>query len=329
MQYCLRSEDLQAFTSAAKSFLYLGLLDKPTETVLYRETKDGGLGLLHIRYRAKAALLSTFLQTAINPNFYRNNYHNVMYRKYVLNEQIEAPKIPQSLAGDFFPILRELNMAIGGLETVNLKTMYKFLVSEAIRVQDNEDLTLIGEEKRLIPLNCELIHPTNNWPEAWRRARLKGLGPELTTFVLKVMWGILPTREMLHRILPKIYLTSVCPLCSQDVRGPTEDISHALMDCEANRETPASLTTLLRTYQPAITTTQVLALDLEIDPVMELPLVWIIATSLSSIWNQRQEGSVSDAKSRAELMARCKILRESSDKNAFTLTSLALGTMIN
>ena len=94
----LRSEDLQAFTSAAKSFVYLGLLDKPTETVLYRETKDGGLGLLHIRYRAKAALLSTFLQTAINPNFYRNNYHNVMYRKYVLNEQIEAPKIPQSLA---------------------------------------------------------------------------------------------------------------------------------------------------------------------------------------------------------------------------------------
>ena len=56
--------------------LNLGLLDKPTETVLYRETKDGGLGLLHIRYRAKAALLSTFLQTAINSNFYRNNYHN-------------------------------------------------------------------------------------------------------------------------------------------------------------------------------------------------------------------------------------------------------------
>ena len=65
-----RSKDLQAFTSAAKSFVYLGLLCKPNETVLYRETKDGGLGLLHIQYRAKAALLSTFLQTAINLNFH-------------------------------------------------------------------------------------------------------------------------------------------------------------------------------------------------------------------------------------------------------------------
>ena len=64
-----RSEDLQAFTSAAKSLVYLGLLCKPNENVLYRETNDGGLGLLHIRYRTKAALLSTFLQTAINPNF--------------------------------------------------------------------------------------------------------------------------------------------------------------------------------------------------------------------------------------------------------------------
>ena len=65
-----RSKDLQAFTSAAKSFVYLGLLCKPNETVLYRETKDGSLGLLHIQYRAKAALLSTFLQTAINLNFH-------------------------------------------------------------------------------------------------------------------------------------------------------------------------------------------------------------------------------------------------------------------
>ena len=56
-----RSEDLQAFTSAAKSFVCLGLLCKPKENVLYRETKDGGLGLLHIQCRAKAALLSTFI----------------------------------------------------------------------------------------------------------------------------------------------------------------------------------------------------------------------------------------------------------------------------
>ena len=108
----------------------------------------------------------------------------------------------------------------------------------------------------------------------------------------------------MHRILPKLYLTSVCPLCNQEGRGPIEDTRHTLVDCRANGETPANLMTLLRLYQPGITATQVLALDLEVDSSMELPLVWIISTSLLSIWDQRQDGSVSDARTRAELLAR-------------------------
>ena len=202
------------------------------------------------------------------------------------------------------------------------------MVSDAIRVREDPDPSLIGEEKGLIPLDCELALPSNDWPGAWRKARLKGLGPELTSFLLKMMWGILPTRERLHRILPKTYLTNASPLCSQVDREHREYVGHALMDCEANQGTPADLMALLRTYQPAITTTQVLALDLEVDPAMELPLVWIIATSLFTIWNQRQEGSVSNAKSRAELKARCKFLEQSKDKNALTMTSLALEKML-
>ena len=103
------------------------------------------------------------------------------------------------------------------------------------------------------------------------------------------MWGILPTRERLHRILPKIYLTNLCPLCNQEDRELREDAGHALMDCKANLGSPALLMALLRTYQPDITTAQVLALDIEVDPAMELPLIWINATSLVLIWTQRQE----------------------------------------
>ena len=322
-----RSEDLQVFTSAAKSFVYIGLLCKPSETVLFRKTEDGGLGLLHIQCRAKAALLSTFLQTAINPNFHRNNFHNVLYRKYVHNENIEAPRIPQSMAGDFFPTLRELYTAFGELETLDLKTVYGFLVADIIRVREDPDSPLIGEERDLIPLACEVARPSNNWPEAWRRARLKGLGPELTSFLLKMMWGILPTRERLHKIMPKLYLTNACPLCNQAGGDQREDTGHALMDCEANQGTPSDLMALLRTYQPAITTRQVLALEIEVDPVMELPLIWITATSLSTIWSQRQEGLISRAKTRAELKAKCKFLEQSIDLNALMMTSLALDKM--
>ena len=143
------------------------------------------------------------------------------------------------------------------------------------------------------------------------------------------MWGILPTRERLHRILPRIYLTNFCPLCSQADHELREDAVHALMDCEANQGSPAVLMALLRTYQPGITTSQVLALDIEVDPAMELLLIWIIATSLFLIWTQRQEGAISNAKFMAELKARCKFLEQSNNKNALTMTSLALKKMLS
>ena len=43
------------------------------------------------------------------------------------------------MAGDFFPTLRELYLAFGELETLDLKTIYRFLVSEAIRVTLDTD----------------------------------------------------------------------------------------------------------------------------------------------------------------------------------------------
>ena len=92
-----RVEDIASFNSVSKSFVYCDLLEKPEETTLYRETQVGGLGLVNIQCCAKAALIVTFLQTAINPQFQRNNYHQTLYLHYVLNEPISAPKIPPQL----------------------------------------------------------------------------------------------------------------------------------------------------------------------------------------------------------------------------------------
>ena len=63
---------------------------------------------------------------------------------------------------------------------------------------------------------------------------------------------------------------------------------------------------------------------------MEIPLIWIIATTLSSIWIQMQEGKVCPAKTRAQLEARCRLLREgrgTSLKNAYTLADIAIQAM--
>ena len=96
------------------------------------------------------------------------------------------------------------------------------------------------------------------------------------------------------------------------------------MNCEANQGSTTLLMALLRTYQPDITTAQVLALDIEVDPAMEQPLILIIATSLLVVWTQRQEEAMSNVKFRAELKTRCKFLEQCNYKNVMTMTSLAL-----
>ena len=104
----LRVADIKQFTKSAKSFLYVDLLEKPDLLTLFRDIDKGGLGLLCIQTRATAALIFSFLQTAISPDFDRNFYHNVLYRKYVLAENINAPKIPHCFASNFFPNIRRL-----------------------------------------------------------------------------------------------------------------------------------------------------------------------------------------------------------------------------
>ena len=103
-----RVGDTNYFLSQSKKFIYADLLEAPEEKILYRDVSDGGLGLFHITSRAKAALIATFLQTAANPNFQRDHYHNTLYRHYVLEEDIPAPAIPPHFRGDFFSNIRDM-----------------------------------------------------------------------------------------------------------------------------------------------------------------------------------------------------------------------------
>ena len=75
---------------------------------------------------------------------------------------------------------------------------------------------------------------------------------------------------------------------------------------------------------------QVLTLDFDLDHSMELPLVWVVGTTFFSVWKQRLKGAVSAALTRAELEARCRLLREGASPalhNFVVLTELALREM--
>ena len=320
----LRICDIKAFNKTAKSFLYADLLEKPDELTLYRCIEDGGLGLLNIQIRAKAALISTFLETAINPNFTRNPYHNYLYQYFILGENFKKPDIPPNFAGNFFPTIRRLKDSKTKIEDCNLKTVYNFLMNDLLRVQTpNDTAEDNGPDSPLVSLKCKTLSPSTDWKRAWRLARSKGLGPEITSLLLKTLWRIIPTRSRLHRILPMAYQSPDCQLCGTPQSRTPETLDHALYSCEANLGLPAKLLATLQRYQPGAEQRSIMTLDLELEPSLELPFTWVIGSCLHLIWSQRESRRVDLAKIRANLEARCRLLRESKAKtwaNAATLT---------
>ena len=71
--------DLKFFNKIAKHFIYADLLIKPNISVLYQNIEHGGLSPTCMKSRAKAAMISSFLETGINPKFNKNNYHNQLF----------------------------------------------------------------------------------------------------------------------------------------------------------------------------------------------------------------------------------------------------------
>ena len=279
--------------------------------------------------------ITTFLETAINSKFSRNHYHNQLFRCYVLNERVPALKIPPYFGEDFFEIIRRLNSSIDNIEQISIKGVYDYLMSSILRT---EIQTPVGEMETLFsdwplkPIKCETDSPDTDWKRTWRLVRQRGLGPELTSFLLKVLWKLIPTRVTLHRFLPRQYASSDCQLCPQGQQTEEETLDHALGVCPANRGLIERLLLFIRVYQPGATLRTVLTLDLELDHSLELPMTWTIGTLLHSIFTQRDEGRVTVPRTRADLESSCRLLSECSIrglKNTSTLCQIIVNDIFS
>ena len=135
-------------------------------------------------------------------------------------------------------------------------------------------------------------------------ARMKTLGPILTSFMFKLLHKILPTAERVSRILPKN--SPICTKCDGNV---PETIQHALFDCHGNHQVGQVLLTGLSKYLPNLTPIQILTLNLDTDEDQEFSVVWSIASFLSSLWHLRQEKKRIDLVTiRSEMEATCRLL---------------------
>ena len=80
----LQAGDILKINSNIKSWLYSDMLEKPEELVMNRPRNKEGLGVQNVKIKAQALLIKSFLETAINPEYINNFFHNALYRWHVL-----------------------------------------------------------------------------------------------------------------------------------------------------------------------------------------------------------------------------------------------------
>ena len=252
-----------------------------------------------------AGLIRTFLETACIPKFQPSMYHSLLFRYHVLDDySFPNPGYPPFYSAEFFSIIRKVHRDSPlNVKHLSEKQWYRLLVEENVTMEN-----LSGMTWDFIPSRMELKSPSTVWEESWRLARLKGLGPENTTFLFRLLHCTLPTQERLARTSPNI-----TPLCKFPGCPGTEEesLAHALVHCQGNNGAGAALLSGIQSLAPGLQPEEALRLELEVDENTELPLVFALAVAWSTIWDLRQKKTRPQTYLvRAQLEARVTLLRE-------------------
>ena len=159
---------------------------------------------------------------------------------------------------------------------------YRVLLEKEVTMEDYDDSPNVFRKCR-----AELSSPTTDWETSWRRARMKGLGSEVISFLWKLLHQILPTEERLSRILPNS--SEHCKLCPTPSTGT---LQHCLFECISTREVGSWLLSLAKRWDPNVTGQKLLMLEFICEPSQEMPMVWLLGQSLLYMWGVRAAGKI-------------------------------------
>ena len=318
----LRVGDSSAITSSVKSWLYQDMLEKPQEMVTFRQVELGGLGLHCVKTMAMAMLKHTFLSEPICPRFANNQYHQHLYKWHVLEERhFSDPGRPPYYSSTFFNLIKDvkentpLNVA-----WVTVKQWYQLLLERGVtHTSDNPDTPPV-----LINTRVEERNPSLDLSQSYSLSRVFGLAPEQKSFIFKMMQSLLPTRDRLARM--RKVQSSSCIHCD----GVTDSTEH-LLTCTNSTEVSSRLLNCLSSYFPNITPKNIVILDIPVSESLELPIIWLVSSCMSFIWEQRVMGKVARLEQcRAELFAKLMLLRDTKWRH-YTLhnSAVLLEDMLN
>ena len=305
----LRAQDITAINSQVKSWLYQDCLEKPSELVLYRKPEDGGLGLFNVKIRALALLIRTFLETSANPTFRHSLYHEILFRYHVLGEvSLPDPGLPPFYSEEFFKVIHHYHVNSPlNIARMSTKEWYRVLLEDQFLMsQPTENTPAI-----LLPIRVETLFPENDWPEIWRLARINGLGSQLTSFLFKLLHGLLPTQDRVHRLgVDAGDQAGLCQHCHDEVEDPI----HALFSCHLSQVAGLGLLGYAQNTVPNLSPEAAIKLDLgaALSDKEELATICLLATGWLYIWEARSNKKrVCLYKMRAEVEAMITILRKS------------------
>ena len=224
-----RVGDIKKINSIIKSWIYSDLLIKPDEITLFKKRSKGGLNLINIKYRAMAELIKSFIDTAINPKFKQNIFHNALYKWHVEeNREIPNPGPSPFYTAEFFNAIKAIKTEERlSLSKLSIGMWYRALMEKYI-------LTDTDENGFVFPVlsKAERRNPSVNWEVTWFLANHQAFESNDSSFAFRLLHNILITQENISKAAGCKETSNKCTLCSLDVLGSN---LHSLIDCPFNR----------------------------------------------------------------------------------------------
>ena len=298
----LRQGDVNNINKSVRQFLFADQLESPMEVVRYRSKESGGLGLLHVKSKATATQIKSLMETSVNEKYVKSPYHSALISWNVFdNRTIPNPGKNPYYSTETYNIIKRAVLEGNELEAMSGKDWYQFILRSVLE----------EEEGHLVPCRVELLHPLHDWTRSWALARLKGLSSETMTFLFRMLHQILPCRQRLERIFPRVE-SSVCRVCDT---GEADSLVHSLALCPGSRESFDWMMTALGKFSDGLTKDKILLLDISASaplPHNDLPLVWFTGEVLRRIFiYRRDEKRCRLYEIRAELEAEINMVRRS------------------
>ena len=170
----------------------------------------------------------------------------------------------------------------------------------------------------------EMKFPQIEWTRTWEYMRTRGLEGEQTSFLLKVLYNILPTRERLHRM--RFEESPLCKLCNANAE---DSLEHSLLECSFNPVNDWKIAILIdidsNLLHYDLTSSNIQRQNFSLAPSVRLSVVWFLASVLSLVWKARvRKKRTTLSSEKAQLLAEVALLKLTKYQQTAQTLELAL-----